>query len=192
MTEDEASSTDGNWFECNSDWVEEEWFDTCDEFDAGSPLQAPGPPKLCMMGCGRCAHSQTNFRSPAPCCAMCYHHNGHSDQCNLANGIDPEPEPDPDPPDPDPDPDPEPDYDTDVEIDYAQEVASPAPRAPPPLAAPLVVGHSPFSGLLDPSVHSARGGKSKERRLAELMTGPVVVPEPIESADSAKHRESHL
>jgi site-specific DNA-cytosine methylase len=105
---------------------------------------------------------------------MCYHHNGHSDQCNLANGIDPEPEPEPDP-----DPPPEPDYDTDVEPDYAQEDAS---------AAPLVVGHSPFSGLLDPSVHYARGGKSKERRLAELMTGPVVVPEPIESADSAKHR----
>ena len=101
-----------------------------------------------------------------------YHHNGHSDQCNRANGIEPEPEPDP--PDPDPDPPPDPGYDTDVEPDYAQEVA-----------APLVVGHSPFSGLLDPSVHSSRGGKSKERRLAELMTGPVVVPGPIESADSA-------
>ena len=33
-----------------------------------------------------------------------------------------------------------------------------------------------------------RAGKSRERRLAELMTGPVVVPEPLESADASKPR----
>ena len=45
-----------------------------------------------------------------------------------------------------------------------------------------------FSGMMDPSLDVARGGKSRERRLAELMTGPVVIPEPIESDDAARHR----
>ena len=45
-----------------------------------------------------------------------------------------------------------------------------------------------FSGMTDPSLDVARGGKSRERRLAELMTGPVVIPEPIESNDAARHR----
>ena len=45
-----------------------------------------------------------------------------------------------------------------------------------------------FSGVMDPSLDVARGGKSRERRLAELMTGPVVIPDPIESSDAAHHR----
>ena len=43
-----------------------------------------------------------------------------------------------------------------------------------------------FPGLLEPDV--ARAGKSRERRLAELMTGPVIVPHPNESSDASKHR----
>ena len=63
----------------------------------GLPWQAPAPPKLCCMGCGRAAYSQTDFRTPAPCCAMCYHNNGHTEQCDRANGVVPEPDPEPAP-----------------------------------------------------------------------------------------------
>ena len=60
----------------------------------GSPWQAPGPPKICRMRCGRAAYVQTRFREAGICCIACVHSGGfeHSEYCCRADGIDPEPD----------------------------------------------------------------------------------------------------
>ena len=56
----------------------------------GKPFQMPGPPVICIMGCGRPGASQSNRHSPF-CCVPCAGGDGHSLACDAKNGVGPEP-----------------------------------------------------------------------------------------------------
>ena len=70
----------------------------------GVPWRTPGPPKVCLMNCGREANVQHNVREPSICCMACVHSDGaaHSQMCDERMGnwrrLDTPPPPPPPPP----------------------------------------------------------------------------------------------
>ena len=52
--------------------------------------EAPGPPNICRMGCGREALDQSRFNINDICCLGYLNGTGHTDWCDAANGIYPD------------------------------------------------------------------------------------------------------